>query len=308
MARDYLDGQVVCKVFQDAKPALKAYTPRKQGAAFRGDGQMQNRLRGAIFASAKAALITALGVMPVLGQAQAYKSPRTADGKPDLNGIWEALNTANWDIQDHAARAGPVVALGAAFSVPAGRGVVEGNEIPYLPAAAAKKKENIEKWLTADPEIKCYMPGVPRATYMPYPFQIFQTPQYILMAYEFAGASRTIYMNSKQKSPGDTWMGWSVGHWDGDTLVVDVTSFNDQTWFDRAGNFHSDALHVTERYTLAGPDHILYEATIEDPKVFTRPWKISMPLYRRVDKNLRLLEYECVFYLQEVRFKNAPFK
>src|SRR5438309_8230395 len=165
--------------------------------------QMQNRLRGAILASAKAALISALwmGAVPTIGQAQAYKAPRTADGKPDLNGILEALNIANWDIQDHAARMGPVVALGAAFSVPAGLGVVEGNDIPYLPAAAAKKKENAEHWLTADPEIKCYLPGVPRATYMPYPFQIFQTPQYILMAYEFAGASRTIYMNSKQKVP-----------------------------------------------------------------------------------------------------------
>jgi len=302
LARNYLDGHVVCKVFQDAKPALKAYTPRKQGAPFRGDTQMQNRLRGAIFVGAKAALITALGVMPIVGQAQAYKAPRTADGKPDLNGIWEALNTANWDIQDHAARAGPVVALGAAFSVPAGRGVVEGNEIPYLPAAAAKKKENFEKWLTADPEIKCYMPGVPRATYMPYPFQIFQTPQYILMAYEFAGASRTIYMNSKQKSPSDTWMGWSVGHWEGDTLVVDVTGFNDQTWFDRAGNFHSDALHVVERYTPISPDALDYEVTIEDPKVFSRPWKIRMPLYRRLEKDAQLLEYMCVEFAEELMY------
>jgi hypothetical protein len=237
-----------------------------------------------------------------VGQAQAYKAPRTADGKPDLNGIWEALNTANWDIQDHAARAGPVVALGAAFSVPAGLGVVEGNEIPYLPAAAAKKKENLEHWLTADPEIKCYLPGVPRATYMPYPFQIFQTEQYILMAYEFAGASRTVYMDSKQKSPNDTWMGWSVGHWEGDTLVVDVTSFNDQTWFDRAGNFHSDALHVVERYTPIGPDALDYEVTIEDPKVFSRPWKMRMPLYRRLEKNAQLLEYKCVEFAEELMY------
>jgi hypothetical protein len=265
---------------------------------------MQNRLRGAIFASAKTALITTLllGVMPTVGRAQAYKAPRTADGKPDLNGIWEALNTANWDIQDHAARAGPVVALGAAFSVPAGQGVVEGDDIPYLPAAAAKKKENFEKWMTADPEIKCYMPGVPRATYMPYPFQIIQTPEYILMAYEFAGASRTIYMNSKQKSPSDTWMGWSVGHWDGDTLVVDVTSFNDQTWFDRAGNFHSDALHVVERYTRISPDALDYEVTIEDPKVFSRPWKMRMPLYRRLEKDAQLLEYMCVEFAEELMY------
>src|SRR6266481_245562 len=241
---------------------------------------MQNRLRKAIFASAEAALMAALwvGAVPTIGQAQTYKAPRTADGKPDLNGIWEALNTANWDIQDHAARAGPMVALGAAFSVPAGLGVVEGNEIPYLPAAAAKKKENAEHWLAADPENKCFLPGVPRATYMPFPFQIVQTANYILIAYEFASASRTIYMGKAPESPVDTWMGHSVGHWEGDTLVVDVTSFNDQTWFDRAGNFHSDELHVVERYTPLSRSALRYEATIEDPKVFSRPWKMSMPI------------------------------
>jgi len=265
---------------------------------------MHNRLRGVTVVSVAATLIIALwvGAAPTRGQAQAYKAPRTADGKPDLNGIWEALNTANWDIQDHAARMGAVVALGAAFSVPAGLGVVEGNEIPYLPEAAAKKKENAEHWLTSDPEIKCYLPVVPRATYMPYPFQIFQTPQYVLMAYEFASASRTIYMNSKQKSPNDTWMGWSVGRWEGDTLVVDVTSFNDQTWFDRAGNFHSDALHVVERYTPISVDALDYEVTIEDPKVFSRPWKMRMPLYRRLEKNAQLLEYKCVEFAEELLY------
>lgn len=265
---------------------------------------MRAQLRWAKFGIAQATLMIAfwLGVVPAAAQAQAYKAPRTADGKPDLNGIWEALNTANWDIQDHAARMGPVVALGAAFSIPPGRGVVEGNEIPYLPEAAAKKKENAEKWLTSDPEIKCYMPGVPRATYMPYPFQIVQTPQNILIAYEFANASRTIYMNGKLKSPSDTWMGWSVGHWEGDTLVVDVTSFNDQTWFDRAGNFHSDALHVIERYTRTGPETLNYEATIEDPKVFSRPWKMRMPLYRRQEKDAQLLEYNCVEFAEELMY------
>ena len=159
---------------------------------------------------------------------------------------------------------------------------MEGDDIPYQPWAAAKKKENAANWLKLDPEIKCYMPGVPRATYMPYPFQIVQTPTHILMAYEFASASRTIYMNSKEESPADTWMGWSRGRWEGDTLVVDVNAFNGQTWFDRAGNFHSDALHVVERYTPISRDVLQYDVTIEDPKVFTRPWKMSMPLYRRV--------------------------
>ncbi len=144
---------------------------------------------------------------------------------------------------------------------------------------------------------------------MPFPFEIVQTPQKIAISYEFAHALRTVTMDGSSHPEGlpDTWMGDSRGRWEGKTLVVDVKNFNDDTWFDRAGNFHSDALHVVERYTLTDPDHIAYEATIEDPKVFTRPWKMSMPLYRRVDKNVKLLEYECVFYLQEERFKNAPF-
>jgi hypothetical protein len=244
-----------------------------------------------------------MSVVATVSHAQAYQPRRTADGKPDLNGIWQAANTANWDIQDHAARMGPVIALGAAFSIPGGQGIVEGNEIPYLPEALAKKKENSEKWLTSDPEIKCYLPGVPRATYMPYPFQIFQTPEHILIAYEFANANRTIYMNSKQaSSPVDTWMGWSVGRWEGNTLVVDVTSFNDQTWFDRAGNFHSDALHVVERYTPTSPDALDYEVTIEDQKVFSRPWKMRMPLYRRLEKDARLVEYNCVEFAEELLY------
>ena len=265
---------------------------------------MRHWLRGAGFASATAALITALqlGVIPTASAAEAYKAPHTADGKPNLNGIWQALNTANWDIQEHAARPGPVVALGAAGAVPAGMGVVEGDEIPYLPAAAAKKKENFENRLTADPEIKCYMPGVPRATYMPYPFQIVQTPQYILMAFEFAGAARTIYMDKVPPNPVDSWMGHSVGRWEGDTLVVDVTRLNDQSWFDRAGNFHSDALHVVERYTPRSPDALTYEATIEDPKVFSRPWKMSMPLYRRLEQNAQLQEFKCVEFVEELMY------
>jgi hypothetical protein len=265
---------------------------------------MRNPMRGARFASAAATLITALqlGAMPIASAAEAYKAPRTADGKADLNGLWQALNTANWDLQEHAARAGQVVALGAVGAVPAGLGVVEGGEIPYLPAAAAKRKENFDNRLTADPEVNCYLPGVPRATYMPYPFQIVQTPKFILMAYEYAGASRTIHMDKAPPSPADSWMGTSVGHWEGDTLVVDVTSLNDQTWFDRAGNFHSDALHVVERYTPLGPDALAYEATIEDAKVFSRPWKLSMPLYRRLEKNAQLMEFKCVEFVEELLY------
>jgi hypothetical protein len=238
---------------------------------------------------------------PAAGQDRVYQAPRTADGKPDLNGIWQALGTAHWDVEGHAARPGPVAALGAAGAVPAGSGVVEGGEIPYQGWAAAKKKENLANWLTADPEVKCYMPGVPRATYMPFPFQIVQNPKHILMTYEFASASRVIHMdNPNFESPFDTWMGHSLGRWEGQTLVIDVTGFNDQTWFDRAGNFHSDALRVTERYTAISPDALRYEVTIEDPKVFTRPWKMSMPLYRRLEKNAQLLEFKCVEFVEDL--------
>ena len=271
---------------------------------------MRNQIKMLVFAGTTAlavgaflaaAIPTRAGQAPSQSAA-AYRPPRTADGKPDLNGIWQAMNTANWDLLDHSSRQGPVLALGAAFSIPEGLGVVEGNEIPYKPEALAKRKENEKNWLTADPEIKCYLPGVPRATYMPYPFQIVQTPAYIVMAYEFATANRIIRMNIKDEAPIDSWMGWSRGRWEGDTLVVDVTGFTEQTWFDRAGDFHSDALHVIERYARTGPDHLQYEATIEDPKVFTRPWKMSMPLYRHVGKNAQLGEYKCVEFAEELMY------
>ena len=255
-----------------------------------------------IAAASVSAAILVSAVMPVSGQNQRTAAPRTSYDKPDFTGIWQAMNTANWDLQAHEARRGPVIALGAAFSIPGGPGVVEGNEIPYLPAAAAKKKENAENWLTRDPELKCFMPGVPRMMYMPYPFQIIEGRDAILMASEFASASRTIRMNTKEKSPNDAWMGWSVGRWDGDTLVIDVTDQIDQTWFDRAGNFHSDALHVVERYTPIDRNTISYEATMEDPKVFARPWKISMPLYRHVEKNAQLMEYKCVEFVEELMY------
>jgi len=198
--------------------------------------------------------------------------------------------------------AAAVVALGAVGSVPPSVGVVEGGEIPYKPEALAKKLENQADWLTRDPEIKCYLPGVPRATYIGQPFQIFQNSSQFFIAYQYDGAVRNIYMTDPGPAPVDSWMGQSVGHWDGDTLVVDVTGFNDKSWFDRAGDFHSDALHVTERYTRISPDVISYEATIDDPKVFTRPWKISMPLYRRQEKNAQLMEFKCVEFVEQLLY------
>jgi hypothetical protein len=263
--------------------------------------QMQNRFRNSMIA---AILGTGLlfAMRPAAGQQQApaYRAPRTADGKPNLNGIWQALNEANWDIEGHAAGFGRVVALGAADAIPPGLGVVEGGAIPYQPAALAKKKDNFAKRLTLDPEIKCYLPGVPRAMYMPYPFQMIQSPGTIMMVFEFAGAVRTINMGKPTEAPADSWMGWSNGRWDGETLEVDTTGFNDQTWFDRAGNFHSDALHVVERFTAQTPDLLNYEATITDPNVFTRPWKMSMPLYRRKERNAQIMEFKCVEFVEEL--------
>ena len=260
------------------------------------------RIPGTISGIASAMIVFALYAATAEAQTSRYKGPRTKDGKPDLSGIWQVLNTANWDLQAHAARAGHVVALGAQNAEPAGIGVVEGNEIPYLPSALAQKNKNHENRFTDDPEIKCYMPGVPRATYMPFPFQILQSQKVIQVSYEFAAAARAIFMDKAPEAPTDFWMGHSVGRWEGDTLVVDVTNLVDQTWFDRAGNFHSDALHVVERYLPVTPDLLQYEAVIEDAKVFSRPWKISMPLYRHVEKNARLMEFRCAEFIEELLY------
>jgi hypothetical protein len=222
--------------------------------------------------------------------------------KPNLNGIWESFSTANWDLQDHAAQAGPLWQTGAIGAEPAGMGVVVGGEIPYLPEALAKKKENFNNRAKLDPEAKCYLPGVPRAAYMPYPFQIVQSTKDVLMVYEFASANRLINMGKPKEAGADSWMGTSNGRWEGNTLVVDVTGLNGLSWFDRAGDFASDSLHVVERYTRVDADHLTYEATIEDPAVFSRPWKISLPLYRRVEKNFQLLEFKCVPFSEELLY------
>ena len=275
-------------------------------------------------AVATASVVVLLSLVgPTAGQTQGstYQAPRmVGTTQPNLNGIWQALTTANWDIEDHAAEAGPFpVLLGAWGAQPPGQGIVEGGELPYRPEALEKKKANFAKRLTidpfnmhamGDPEAKCFMPGVPRAMYLPSPFQIVQMPNKILMAFSFSGASRVIHMEKakQQEAPLDFWMGWSNGRWEQDTLVVDVTGFNGHTWLDRAGNFTSDSLHVVERYTPASPDSIMYEATIEDPKVFTRPWKMSFPLYRRLERNVRLLEFKCVEFTEEYLYGSLAKK
>ena len=266
------------------------------------------------------ALAAMLVIVVVPLPAQTYRAPRISDGKPDLNGIWQALNEANYDLEGHVARpamalrpgphgpvpAAAVLALGAVGAVPPGVGWVEGGEIPYKPEALAIRKQNQEDWLNRDPEIRCYLPGVPRATYMPYPFQIVQSASAMTFVYEYAGAVRNIYLKDPGPALADSWMGQSVAHWEGETLVVNVTDMVDRTWFDRAGNFHSDKLHVVERYTRTSPDLIAYEATIEDPGVFTRPWKISMALYRRQEKNAQILDFKCVEFVEELLY--GPYR
>jgi hypothetical protein len=276
-------------------------------------------------AIAATALVVSLGSFPSLtGQIRAPAVPRL-NGKPDLNGIWQTINTANWDIQAHSAkpalamRPGPIVpvpakeviAFGAVGAIPSGLGVVDGDEIPYTPEALKKKQENQQHWLSRDPEIKCYLPGVPRATYMPFPFQIVQSDKAFFISYEFAGAVRNVFLKDPGPPEVDSWMGQSVGRWEGDTFVVEVTGFNDQSWFDRAGNHHSASMKVTERYTMTDADHIQYEATIDDPETFTRAWTMRMPLYRRVERGAQLGQFKCVEFVTELMYghlRKEPIK
>jgi hypothetical protein len=245
-----------------------------------------------------------------LACAQTYRAPRLAGTqRPNLNGLWQAMNEGNWDIQAHDAQPGPPQ-FGALYAQPGGVGIVEGNELPYQPWAIERKKANFANRFTLtdtggrleplDPEAKCHLPGIPRANYMPFPFQITQGTNKILFSYEFASASRIVHMDKVDPAPAASYMGWSVGRWEADTLAVDVNAFNDRTWFDRAGNFHSDAMRVAERITPASADVLRYEATIDDPKIFTRPWKMSFPIYRRLDKGAQLLEFKCVPFAEEL--------
>lgn len=270
---------------------------------------MRNRIRSA-------AILMVIGVLlSSAALAQESDIKRLANGKPDFNGVWQALGSAHWDIERHMARPalqlregphGPVpakdvLALGAVGSVPGGMGIVVGGKIPYKPEALEKRDENRANYLERDPEIKCYLPGVPRANYMPYPFQIFQNDEAFFIAYEYAGAVRDVYFDGSEAQI-DSWMGHSHGKWEGDTLVVEVTGQLDSTWFDRAGNHHSDQMKVTERWTPMGPNHIQYEATIEDPVTLTEPFKIEMPLYRRMEENARLMDFKCVEFVEELMY------
>jgi hypothetical protein len=242
-------------------------------------------------------------VVEATAQTTAPSANQDVYGKPDLNGIWQAMGSSHYDLEAHAARMGPIVAMGALGAIPAGQSVVVGGKIPYQEWARTQQQANLAQWHEKDPAVKCFMPGIPRATYMPFPFQIIQGSDTIIFAYEFASASRIVYMNKPDfEHPFEAWMGHSRGHWEGDTLVIDVASNVPDTWFDSSGNFHSEALRVTERYTRVSENVLNYEATIEDPNVFTESWTIKMPLYRRLEENAQLLEFKCVEFAEELMY------
>jgi hypothetical protein len=276
----------------------------------------RRRPRAALYLIRPIAVI-ALAYFACAALADEYRTPRVPGGDhPDINGVWQALNAANYDIERHVARAslqlrdgphGPLpavetLALGAVGAVPPDMGVVHGGSIPYKPAALERKMENQADWINRDPEVKCYLPGIPRATYMPHPFQIVQSADAVLLIYQYAGAVRDVYFDDPGPAPVDSWMGQSVGRWEGDTLVVEVTGQHDMTWFDRSGNHHSDQMRVVERYTPMSPYHLHYEATIDDPETFTRPWQISMPLYRRMEPDARLMDFNCIEFVEELLY------
>jgi hypothetical protein len=265
---------------------------------------MKTQWKVAVLAAMGAVGVTAMVLGASVGRAgqagrsvQAGVVPRAADGKPDFSGIWQVMSTANWNILPHA----------ASKDGPAGMGVVEGGELPYQSWAVQKRDENYKNRLTADTDAKCFLPGVPRIMYEPFPFQISQTPAAVMMFFEYEHAVRNVFMNTAHpRGPIEWWMGDSRGTWDGDTLVVDVVHFNNETWFDRMGNHHSEQLHVVERYNFLDADHINYEATIEDLKVFTRPWKMHMVFYRHKEPNFQLLEYECYTFDDEAAGNLKP--
>ena len=289
---------------------------------------MRNGLiRGSMVVVTGVAVIALVALLVARPASQGTRVDRI-NGRPNFSGIWQTNNEANWDLEAHEARAGavmqpgaypydfaqvpaaPSLPFGAAGGVPGSLGVVEGDgQIPYTPEALARKQDNAAHWLDRDPELKCHLPGVPRAMYMSYPYQIVQSVNKIHIFFAFSNAARAIHLDAVALPPDYTLMGHSVGRWEGDTLVVDVTYFDGRSWFDRAGNHHSEALHLVERFTLVTPNVINYEVTIEDPNVFTRPWRIAMPLYRRMEPNMQVLHYRCTPFVEEYLFghlRNEP--
>ena len=215
--------------------------------------------------------------------------PRAADGKPDLSGIWVATGALRLMVGEEATRA--ILAADAASGRPA---APPAEPPPYNPAAEAQRQEFLARRGIDDPMALCYLSGVPRISFRPLPFQIVQLPAQVILLYEVHHAFRIIPTDGRPH-PDDvepSFLGDSVAHWEGGTLVVDVTSFNLKTWLSGVGTIHSEKLHVTERYTRDTYDTIRYEVTLEDPDVFTKPWHMQETF--RLRPNERLREYECI--------------
>ena len=282
-------------------------------------------MAGGAFAQAPAAKDPAAKAAPAKSGGKVVAGFPRIDGHPDFSGVWQASNQANWNIEPHVAssglmmRPGPfvpvpgkdVVKMGALAAIPAGIGIIEGGEIPYKPEARKQQQDNKANWIDRDPEVKCYLPGVPRANYMDLPFEILQSKNAMLMAYEYAGAVRNVLFKDPGPAPVDSWMGQSVAKWEGDTLVITVTGQIDRTWFDRAGNWHDADMKVTERWTPMDATHVKYSATIEDPAVFTRPWTMHIVLYKHVGDDARLQQFKCVEFVEEMiygQYRKTPLK
>lgn len=266
------------KTRQHKEPGTAVSLPRR--ASFRKLGAAVLAAAGLL--AAPLASVEALAAGP--SAVPAGKIPRLANGKPDFSGIWESISGADYDLEPHANRR----------DAPPGAGVVEGKYLPYLPQALEQKKKNFANRETADPALRGWTLGVPRGVYYPAPFQIFQRDRDLTLVHQYGHSVRTIHTNNtRHPDPENTkewWMGDSRGRWEGDTLVVDATNFNDETWLDRAGNFHSDQLHVVERWKFLDANTIEYQATVEDPKVFSRPWTLAVHLHRHREKDYQLIE------------------
>lgn len=242
---------------------------------------MRSRMKAVL-----AAMVMGGALISALASAATPKIPRLPSGKPDFSGIWETTSSAEYDLEPHSGRA----------DAPPSAGVVDGKSIPYLSSALERKKKNFAARDTADPRLKCWTLGTPRGIYYREPFQIFQRDRDLTLVFQFGHSVRTIHTNGTlhpEITDNEFYLGDSRGHWEGDTLVVDVTDFNDETWLDRAGNFHSPKLHVVERWTYLDGYTIEYQATLDDPAVFSRPWTLSVQLHRHREKDFQLIENYC---------------
>lgn len=251
------------------------------------------------------------GIVAMLAVTAAAQTPkgttsftpgRLWDGKtPDFRGIWQVRDTAYVNIEGHRGEKGIAAARSLVVDPPNGK-------IPYKPEALARRQENYKNRATADPSLKCYQAGVPRATYLPTPLQILQSPGNFAIVYEENHAFRVFHPDTRPHFDAtDWWMGDTRYRWEGDTLVASVVALTDQLWLDQAGNYHSTEFRVVERYRMTGADTLEYEARIEDPVVYSRPWTLRTVLYRNKQPGARIIEDECLEDANGVRHHISPY-